>query len=350
MPIDVVRAGEIAELNVTEGAHQRGSEMEMVADGMVRFPAFDLPLSSYMSEPARREFCRRAQRMPPVGHDRTIAQYRAAMDEHFYKPRLARALAQFPAHIREERIAGVRVHRVTPRAGVAPHNRARLLINLHGGGFCVGAGAGALLESVPIAVAAGIEVVAVDYRQGPEFEFPAASEDVAAVYHTLLECFTPASLGIFGVSAGGVLTAMTIAWLDRHNLPKPAAIALISAPADNIWGGDSRFTVPPMFDMPSPSPDPNPPPTGMPYVRTADLCNPLVSPTVSPELLARFPPTLIITGTRAGEMSAAVHSHARLVSAGVDASLHVWEGMWHGFTEDFELPEAQEALSVLLRF
>ncbi|MDB5397424.1 MAG: hypothetical protein JWM91_4930 [Rhodospirillales bacterium] len=318
--------------------------------GVVRVPAFDLPLSVYMSEPARRAFCERGNRLPVVGATATIAEYRAAMNKHFYRPRLLRALRQFPVEIIEDWIGGVRVDRIRPRSGLDPQNRGRLLINLHGGGFRVGAGAGALLESVPIAAASGIEVVAIDYRQGPEHAFPAASEDVTAVYHTLLEQYEPRSIGIFGVSAGGVLAAMTIAWLDAHNIPKPAAIALISAPADDIWGGDSRFIVPPLFGGPSPPADINPPPTGMPYVHPEDLYNPLVSPAVSLDLLSRFPPTLVITGTRAGEMSAAVHSHARLVKAGADAALHVWEGMWHGFTEDFELPEAEDARDVIVRF
>lgn len=319
-------------------------------DGTVHVPAYDLPLSVYMSEPARLAFRNRAARLPPVGPGWSIEDYRRAMDEHFYAPRLASARAHFKVEIVSEIVAGVRVDRVTPSGGIPPANRGRLLINLHGGGFRVGAGLGALLESVPIAAAAGIEVVAVDYRQGPEHMFPAASEDVAAVYHALLERFSPRNIGIYGTSAGGVLTAMTVAWLDRHNLPKPGAIALISAPADDIWGGDSRFWTPPLSGYPSPPPVPNPPETGMPYVRIEDLHDPLVSPAVDLDLLGRFPPTLVITGTRAGEMSAAVYSHARLVRAGVAADLHVWEGMWHGFTEDFELPEAEEARDVIVRF
>jgi acetyl esterase/lipase len=85
-------------------------------------------------------------------------------------------------------------------------------------------------------------------------------------------------------------------------------------------------------------------------VRRKDLRDPLVSPALYPELLARFPPTLVITGTRAGEMSAAVHTHTRLFAAGADAVLHVWEGMWHGFLEDIDLPEAEEARAVIVRF
>jgi acetyl esterase/lipase len=313
-------------------------------------PGFMLPPSVYMSEQARLAFRERVNRLPVLPADATITRYRAAMDEHFYRPRLKRALEAFPVEITEERIAGVRVDRIRPSGGLSEKQRGRMLINLHGGGFRVGAGAGGLLESVPICAASGMEVVSIDYRQGPEHAFPAASEDVAAVYHTLLEDYEPGAVGIFGVSAGGVLAAMSIAWFDEHNIPIPAAIALISAPADDIWGGDSRYWVPPMFGMASPPPDPNPPPTGMPYVDERDLNNPLVSPAVSPDLLARFPPTLIITGTRAGEMSAAVHSHAQLIKAGSHAELHVWEGMWHGFTEDFELPEAADARDVIVKF
>jgi monoterpene epsilon-lactone hydrolase len=322
----------------------------MADTGVVHVPAYELPLSIYMSGPARQAFRERASRLPAVGPGLSVAAYREAMDKHFYGPRLGRALERFPATIEPEIIAGVRVDRIAPKAGISPANRDRVLINLHGGGFRIGAGLGAQLESVPIAVEAGIEVIAVDYRQGPEHQFPAASEDVAAVYHTLLERYQPGNIGIYGLSAGGVLTAMSVAWFDRHNLPKPAAIGLFSAPAEDIWGGDSRFSTPPLGGYPSPPVEPNPPPTGMPYVREADLYDPLVSPVFASDLLARFPPTLVITGTRAGEMSAAVHTHTRLVAAGVPADLHVWEGMWHGFLEDFELPEAEEARAVIVRF
>ena len=316
-------------------------------DSTVHVPAYDLPLSIYMSEAARQAFRARFDRLPKLGPTASTEEIRQAMDRHFYAPRLGYARRHFRAEIAPRILGGVHVAWVTP-ADVRDDDA--ILINLHGGGFRIGAGMGALVESMPVASVTGIQVVAVDYRQGPEHAFPAASEDVAAVYHALLERYPARRIGIFGTSAGGVLTAMTVAWLDRHNLPRPAAVALISAPADDIWGGDSRFTTPPLMGLPSPPANPNPPPTGMPYVRPEDLYDPLVSPALSPDLLARFPPTLLITGTRAGEMSAVAHSHARLVAVGVDARLHVWEGMWHGFINDLELPETNEALAVIARF
>ena len=38
-------------------------------------------------------------------------------------------------------------------------------------------------------------VVSVDYRQGYEHKFPAASEDVCAVYEELLKTFAPTQIG-----------------------------------------------------------------------------------------------------------------------------------------------------------
>ena len=52
----------------------------------------------------------------------------------------------------------------------------------------------------------------------------------------------------------------------------------------------------------------------------------------------------------APEMSAAVYSHAQLVKAGVDADLHVFEGLWHGFAGDPALPESRDYQDVIVRF
>jgi alpha/beta hydrolase fold len=62
-----------------------------------------------------------------------------------------------------------------------------VLINLHGGGFLEGSRSVSHMESIPITAVAKIKVISVDYRQAPEYRFPAATQDVVAVYRQLLK-------------------------------------------------------------------------------------------------------------------------------------------------------------------
>ena len=40
----------------------------------------------------------------------------------------------------------------------------------------------------------------------------------------------------------------------------------------------------------------------------------------------------------------------QLVKAGVDTELHVWEGLFHGFFYNADVPESRDALNVIVRF
>jgi len=76
----------------------------------------------------------------------------------------------------------------------------------------------------------------------------------------------------------------------------------------------------------------------------------MVAPAVSLATLAKFPPTLVITGTRDFAMSAAVYTATRLTDAGVDAELHVWEGLFHGFFYNPDVPESRDCYRVIVGF
>jgi len=97
------------------------------------------------------------------------------------------------------------------------------------------------MESIPIASLGKIKVITVDYREGPEAQFPAASEDVAAVYRALLKTYSPSSIGIYGCSAGGILTAESVAWFQSHGLPTPGAIGLFGSGAVVDRWGDAMY-------------------------------------------------------------------------------------------------------------
>jgi len=258
---------------------------------------------------------------------------------------------RYLVEVRQEVLAGIRAHSVVPKGRADARTRDRVLINLHGGGFMVGDSRTiGLLESIPIAALGHIEVISIDYRQGPEFQFPAASEDVAAVYKELLNRFDPQNIGIYGCSAGGLLAAEATAWIQKLHLPRPGAIGVLCAFADAQWAGDAYFTVPALTGRPPPSPGAPPNYDEKYYYGNNDLTSPLMSPVTSPAMLANFPPTLILTATRAGELSAAVHTDTELIKAGATAELHVWDGMWHGFFMDPDLPESQEAYDVIVKF
>jgi acetyl esterase/lipase len=89
-----------------------------------------------------------------------------------------------------------------------------------------------------------IKVVAVDYRLGPENRFPAASEDVTNVYRELLKTYRPENIGIFGCSAGGMLSGQAIPWFLKEHLPLPGAIGVFCASLHTFAEGDKarRFT------------------------------------------------------------------------------------------------------------
>src|SRR4030095_16229678 len=101
---------------------------------------------------------------------------------------------------------------------------------------------------------------------------------------------------------------------------------------------------------PAPPPTANPARSPQSYLGNANLKDPLVSPAVSQALLAKFPATLLIVGGRDPAMSSAVYTHSRLVKAGADADLHVWEGMWHNFLFEMDMPESVEAYDVIVKF
>jgi acetyl esterase/lipase len=314
--------------------------------GAAHIQPFDVPVSSYWSDEARRAFIAR-YRDPPKWTGDDIGATRQRADELLYTPHLARHRERYPCAIDEEMVGGVRVAVVTPLSGICAHNEGRILVNLHGGGFEIGAGLGGLVEAIPIAATASVRVMTVDYRQGPEHRFPAASEDVASLYRALLQRHRPQDIGIFGCSAGGMLTAMSVAWFLEQGLPVPGAIALLSAMATTRWSGDSRFWG---LALTGEAPDPENSDHWSSYLESVDAEDPLVSPDFFPELLARFPPTLIVGGTRDFAFSAAVESHRRLRRAGARARLHMWEGMWHAFFNNSDLPESRQVYRVVTDF
>ncbi len=143
--------------------------------------------------------------------------------------------------IKEEKIAGVTVYRVTP-ANIDPANKNRLFVHTHGGAYCVNAGRAGLTEAILVAHRAKIPVLSIDYRMPPEYPFPAAIDDVVAVWKSLLKKRDAKSMALGGTSAGGGLILASTHKFKELGLPLPGALFAGTPWADLTKTGDSYFT------------------------------------------------------------------------------------------------------------
>lgn len=319
--------------------------------GTLRIAAYDLPVSALLDAASRRilrEWVERKQQIakecPGYWADpATIHAVREFYDRHYYA--LSNRYQEiYAVRIEPKTIAGVHTEIFTPAEGIAPSKTDRVLINLHGGGLTVAARSAGQLESIPVAAIGKLKVCSVDYRMAPEHTFPAATDDVVAVYRELLKDYAPEKIGIFGCSAGALLTAQTVARLLNEGLPLPAAVGMLGA-AGACWSdGDSTY-----FGE-ARTGQPRSPFNEHPYFKGVDLDDPLVLPARSPDVLANFPPSLLIASTRDQVLSSVVYMHSRLVALGVDANLHVWEGLDHAFQYNPDLPYSHEVHDVTVRF
>lgn len=315
--------------------------------GVIKVPGYDLPPSVYLSAEARRLLEQGPNPlfvggMPPP---EAIPGVRAGMKKGM-APLVAKLTAVYQVTVTETTVGGIHGYWVRPK-GWTLRKGAPVLLNLPAGGFMIGqANPIGLIESIPIAGLGGFEILTIDYRQAPEARFPAASEDVEKVYRELLKTHAPARIGIYGTSAGGLLTAQSLAWFQTKGLPAPGAAGILAASADGLWGGDSWHWQNPLQGKPAESSLDE-----ELYYGGHNTADPLLSPIVSEPVLRRFPPTLLISATRAGELSSTVNTHRLLVRGGVETELHVWDGLGHAFFGLHpELPESRETFAVTVRF
>jgi len=279
-----------------------------------------------------------------VGPKESLAERRTRTDEWRAKDS-AEARKLYPVNVEETTTAGVRTDIITPIA-MPDANRTQVLINLHGGGF--NSDSGSLIEGVPIANLAKIKVVSVYYRLAPENPFPAAVDDVVAVYKELLRTYKPGGIGIFGTSAGAILTCEVAVRLKQTGMPLPAALGVFSGLADFSRAGDSRqlFTLngfPGSLEPVDPSHLPNDE-----YVGKTDRKDPVLSPLFAD--LRGMPPSLLVTSTRDLLLSDTSILHRALLRAGDDSQLVVYEALPHAFWYHFQLPETKEALELMAKF
>jgi acetyl esterase/lipase len=244
-------------------------------------------------------------------------------------------------------IDGVRAFILTPEV-IAPENRNRLLIHVHGGCYVLNPGEAALPEALFMAGFGHFKVIAVDYRMPPEAYFPAALDDGLTVYKNAIKTTDPKNIAIFGSSAGGALTLEMVLKAKQDGLPLPGAIAPGTPMSDVTKVGDS-FVTNAMLDNVLVSPDGFCDAATKVYANGHDLKDPLLSPVYGD--MKGFPPTILTSGTRDLLLSNTVRVHRKLRQAGVDAMLQVFEGQSHAhYYRDDTAPETKEAFEEIAGF
>ena len=222
-------------------------------------------------------------------------------------------------------IDGVKAHILTPEA-IAPENRNRILLHVHGGCYVSNPGESGTTEAISMAHFGKAKVISIDYRMAPDHVFPAALDDVMTVLKATQKTTPAKNIGVLGTSAGGALVLSMGHRAKKDGVPMPGAIASGTPMADLTNSGDS-FAVNALVDNVLIAADASCTARAWMYAAGHDLKDPMLSPVFGD--MSGFPPTAMFTGTRDLLLSDTVRVHRKLRQAGVDAVLHVYEGQPH---------------------
>ncbi len=229
------------------------------------------------------------------------------------------------AEFTREFVGGVPVVRVKPAdycPGGAP------LLYIHGGGWSVFSAWSTRSVAAIAAEAAGREVVSIDYTLAPRGNYLSITSQVLEVWTGLLASgHHPESVGIFGDSAGGNITAASVLRMRDSGMPLPGALVLMSPATDLTWSGDTLCT---LADR-----DPGLDREALPgmtkaYGAADDPRHPYASP-VFGDYAKPYPSTLIQVGTREFLLSDSVRLYQAIRAGGNEVVLDVYEGMPHVF-------------------
>ncbi|MEF2978069.1 alpha/beta hydrolase [Subtercola sp. YIM 133946] len=317
--------------------------------GTIHLPARSIPLPAFLSPEAKRllSFAHAPRTVYPPLHDREA--WRVFIAEHnerskpMFEAMLERALDR--ASVESTSMNGVTVEVGTP------NNRRgdRVWVNVHGGSLVNGAGITARTFAGMLAAQWGNVIYAVDYRVPPDHPYPAAIDDVVAVYRSVLEDHPAENIVVNGMSSGGNTASAAVLKARDLGLPLPGALVLETPEIDLTESGDSFHTLrdlDPMLGQGLPE-------TIALYADGHDLAHPYLSPLFA-DFGRGFPPTYIQSGTRDIFLSNAVRLHRALRNAEIDAELHVWDGALHvGFGIagiPVDAPESAEMQTEQARF
>jgi len=226
-------------------------------------------------------------------------------------------------------LAQVDVNGVPGEWSIVPgSDPSRILLYLHGGGYCSGSILSHRRLVSEAGRAAGLRTLAIAYRLAPEHPFPAAVTDAITAWQFLQsQGITAARIAIGGDSAGGGLTVALITRLRDARADLPACAWLISPWMDLTMSGSTLATkdaVDPIIHKDYLEE------LAAAYVDAGiDRKDPRVSPLYAD--LRSFPPTLIQVGSAEVLLEDATRFAAAAGAADVPMTLEIWPHMIHAW-------------------
>jgi acetyl esterase/lipase len=245
-------------------------------------------------------------------------------------------------------VAPVSMNGVSGVAAASPgSDHSKVVLYLHGGGYCIGSPGAYRSTVTQLARRTRARVIAPSYRLAPEHPHPAGLEDALSAYSWLLTQDIAADrIAIAGDSAGGGLALATVLAIRDRGLPMPSSIVLISPCLDLTFTTPSIETNARLDPMLRPS-----------WVRWCarqylgglsaehPACSPLFAD------LKGLPPMLVQVGSDEILLDDATRIVKKSNAAGVDATLRVFERLWHDFqVHAGVLDEADTALDDIATF
>jgi epsilon-lactone hydrolase len=219
-------------------------------------------------------------------------------------------------------VAGVGTY-VLRADGVPDADSTPIYVDMHGGALIFAGGDLSRVWGSMTASTNGMITWSIDYRMPPLHPYPAALDDCLAVYRAVLELRDPADIFVGGASAGGNLAAALMVRARDEGLPMPAGLVLPTPMVDLTESGDTFQTLDGVHGGLRSQMAVN-----LLYANGHDLTDPYLSPLFAD--LSGLPPTFLCSGTRDLFLSNTVRMHRKLLAAGVEAELHIFEAMPHG--------------------
>ena len=194
-----------------------------------------------------------------------------------------------------------------------------------GGGFCLGSARNFRDLVSRIARQSHSLALSVDYRLAPEYPYPAALNDVLAVYRGLLDGGRKAtSIILVGDSAGAGLVVSTLFRLRDEGFPLPRAAVCISPFVDLTLSSESLTRNAPFDPLVQRLPISA---SVERYLQGHRADDPQVSP-----IFGRFEglcPMFVLAGGKDALLDDAVRLVAAARAAQIDVTFELWEDMIH---------------------